>query len=644
MTRKASRAQGYNRAAATTPRVGAPLEFLILPALLALGTLMVFWPVTGHDFVNLDDSVYVTDNLHVQQGTTWASVGWAFTNLEAGFWHPLTWLSVMLDCQFFGLRAGGHHLTSLLLHAANTALLSVVLRRMTGANWRSAFVAGLFALHPLHVEPVAWTASRKDVLSTLFGFLALWAYVRYTEKSGRGRQESDARGQRPQLDLGATFSASPRQPYAAGYYLLSLLFFACGLMSKTMVVSLPLVLLLLDWWPLGRLQGRTLKRLLVEKLLFLTLGVVAGLLTVQAEQGVGAVASAAVIPLQFRIANATLSCARYLVQFLWPADLAVFYPLQTVLPVVAVAGAACLILMVSALVLRTFRARPYLAVGWFWYLLALLPVMGFIQIGGHAHADRYTYVPLIGIFIMLAWGACDVTARWHGRRLMLFVAGAAPILVCAVLTRIQIACWQNSETLFGHALRVTRNNYLAHYNLGLYVSEKGRSQEAMQHYRMALQINPSYGEAHTNLGLEIAKQGKLDEAIACFQAAIRFKPRLPSAHSNLGTALGMHGRLADAVKEYEEALRLKPDDARVHSNLANALGDLGRPEQAIAHYEEALRLDPNSPEIHLNLGITLASQGKLNEAARQYQEALRLKPDYTQAQEQLRALDAAAKR
>jgi protein O-mannosyl-transferase len=633
MARKASRALGPDPTGVAAPRPGARLEPLIIPVLLALGTLIVFWPVTAHDFVNLDDPVYVTENPHVQSGITWVSLRWAFTNLEAGFWHPLTWLSIMLDCRLAGLRAGGHHLTSLLLHAASTALLFVILRRMTAAPGRSFVVAALFALHPLHVEPVAWASGRKDVLSTFFCMLTLLAYVRYV----RSATARPLAGQ----PAGNGWRMAPAQ---LGWYGGALVLFVCALASKTMVVTLPLILLLLDWWPLRRFERATAKTLVLEKLPFFALSLLAGLLTLHAEHRIGALPTTSQFPAQFRVANAILSYARYLLQLFWPADLTVFYPFPTVLPAAAVFGAACLLLLVTALVVRTVRTRRYLAVGWFWYVLTLLPVIGLVQVGSHAHADRYTYIPLIGIFIMLTWGACDFAARWRQPRLLLFGVSTAAIVTCAVLARTQIAYWQDSEALFRHALQATRNNYIAHYNLGLYVSEHGHSEEAMEHYRRALEIHPAYGEAQSNLGLEIAKQGKIDEAITWFQAAIRSKPRLPSAHSNLGTAFGLQGRLTDAVKEYEESLRLKPDDARVHSNLANALGDLGKPEQAITHYQEALRLDPNSPEIHLNLGITLAGQGRLDEAARQYQEALRLKPDYTQAQEQLRALGAAAKR
>jgi protein O-mannosyl-transferase len=605
---------------------------------LALLTLAVFQPVREHAFINFDDPIYITANSRVQGGITTANVAWAFTTLQAGFWQPLTWLSHMLDCAVFGLQPSGHHLTSLLLHTANTVLLFVVLRRMTGATWRSAFVAALFALHPLNVEPVAWAASRKDVLSTFFGLLALWAYARYAEKSTVGRQESGALGQEAAAGGSAAGFISRSLPSASGYYLLTLLFFACGLMSKTMVVTLPLVLLLLDWWPLRRLQRSTLKSLVLEKAPFLALGIVAGLLTLNAEHGIGALSDTVLYPFQFRVANAVLSCAGYLAQAVWPGELAVFYPYPSVFSPLMVGGAALLLILVTALAVRVHRSKPYLAVGWFWYLVTLSPVLGLIQVGAHAHADRYAYIPLIGIFLLLTWGACDLTRRWLHRSAVLSVVGVTVLLFCTVLTTRQLAYWRDSAALFQRALQVTRNNCVAYYCLGLHISDEGRSDEAIADYRLALQINPAYGEAHNNLGVELASRGAIDAAMKCFREAIRTNPRLASAYSNLGMALASQGKEREALQQYQESLRLNSDDARVHSNLANLLARQGRAEEAIAHHREALRLDPNRPEIHFSLGRTLAGQGNHGEAAAQFQEALRLQPNYAPAQRALYAL------
>lgn len=561
---------------------------------LALATLAVFWSVRSNDFINLDDQVYVTDNAQVQGGLNWANFVWAFTNLNAGFWHPLTWLSIMLDCQLFGLRAGGHHLTSLLLHTTSAVLLFIVLRRMTAATWRSAFVAALFALHPLHVEPVAWAADRKDVLSTVFWLLTMLMYVRHVEQADRRSTNGNVERQFPK---------------AGRWYAAALFFFVCAVMSKTMVVTLPLVLLLLDWWPLRRFQPANVKRLILEKAPFLVISLVAGLLTVHAERGVGALPGETQFPLQFRVANAILSCCRYLAQLFWPNDLAVFYPYPEVFPILRVAGGALLLVMISVLALWAARKAPYLPVGWFWFLVTLLPVIGLIQVGAHARADRYTYVPLIGIFMLLTWGACDLTRHWRNQTLALSLAGMVILLVCAALTNLQLAYWKNSETMFRHALQATRNNYMADYCLGDYLSDQGKSEEAIAYYQTALQINPTYGEACCNLGIELAKKGNLDEAITNFRNAIRYSPRLAGAHSNLG----------------------------------NALDEQGKWEEAIGHFREALKLDPNNPQIRFYFGYRLAHHGNREEALTQYQEALRLKPDNAEVQEELSKLTMSGK-
>jgi Flp pilus assembly protein TadD len=594
---------------------------------LSLVTVAVFWPVTTDEFVNLDDQVYVTTNLHAQAGMTWASVVWAFTNLSAGFWHPLTWLSIMLDCQMFGLHAGGHHLTSLLLHATNTVLLFAVLRQMTRAIWRSAFVAALFALHPLHVETVAWAADRKDVLSTLFWLLTMLMYLRYVEAVKDGKAKSLVPGQ---------FSSGWK------WFAAALFFFSCAIMSKTMVVTLPLILLLLDWWPLGRFQRLTGKRLLLEKLPFFAISFFAGLLTVHAEKGVGALSNTTMIPARDRLANAFLSCCQYLAQSFWPTNLAVFYPYPDGFSVVSVAGAALFLVIVSVLILRSARETPYLLVGWLWFLVTLLPVIGLIQIGSHARADRYTYVPLVGVFIMAAWGAHDLAESWRARAMVLSVAGGLIIILCTMVTRRQISYWQNSETLFRHVLRATQNNCIAYYCLGVYLSDHGQIVEAMKDYEVALEIDPAYGDAHNNLGIEIAKQGNLDAAIGHFRKAISSDPRLSSAHANLGLALALQGKRDEAIAEFQESLRLQPDDAPMHLNLGDVMADQGRFKEAIGQFREASRLDLNSPQIHFHLGMALERDGQREEAKIQFAEALRLKPDYADAERQLRQLDAPA--
>ena len=604
----------------------------LMAVLLALVTIALYWPATGHDFVNYDDNVYVMNNTHVQSGLNWQSIQWAFSNLEAGFWHPLTWLSILADCQFYGLQAWGHHLTSVLLHVANTVMLFLALRRMSGATWRSAFVAGLFGWHPLHVESVAWAAERKDVLSGLFWMLSLWAYVRYAQKSVVSSQASGA----PATDNGQrTTDYGPRiTHHASRYYLLALFFFVCGLMSKPMVVTLPLVLLLLDWWPLQRLPFNTpspkLKNMLPliwEKAPFVAAALVCGVVTIYAERGVGALGAATQYPLAERFQNALLSYLGYLKQTFWPTDLAVFYPYPETFSAWRVAGAGLAALMISALLLWAPRKRPYLAAGWIWYVVTLLPVIGLIQVGDFARADRFTYVPLIGVFLAVTWGAYELTRRWRYGVMALSVAGSAAIILCLALTRQQLGHWKNTETLFQHALEVAENNYLAHNNLGTILDEKGQTDEAISHFQNAIRLKPDYADAHNNLGVALNNKGQTDEAVSQFQEAIRLKPDNVDAHNNLGAALDKKGQTDEAISQFQEAIRLKPDYAEAHNNLGAALDKKGQTDEAISQYQKAIRLKPDYADAHNNLGMALHEKGQMDEAISQYQKAIRLKPD-----------------
>jgi protein O-mannosyl-transferase len=626
------------------PTGRAALLCLLLVALV----IWAFLPVLGNGFVNFDDTFYVYENLHVQGGLTWESIRWAFTTLEAGFWHPLTWLSIMLDCQLFGLRAGGHHLTSLLLHAANTVLVFLVFRRMTDATWRSVFVAALFGLHPLHVESVAWAAERKDVLSTLFWLLTMLMYLRYAE-------ERKGRGQRLAFNLPSPI-----------FYLLALLFFICGLMSKIMIVTLPFMFLLLDWWPLQRLQInpqnstlKTLRPLLLEKLPFLIAVFCAGLLAVHAEKAAGAYRTAAQAPLPPRIANALLSYVRYLAQAVWPSDLAVYYPYPHTFSFWPVLGAA-LVLLVSVIVLRAVRSRPYLTFGWVWFVVTLLPVIGLIQLGGQARADRYTYLPLIGVFTALTWGACDLTQRWRYRAPVLSGVAAAVILVCILLTRQQVIYWKDSEALFRHALAVTQDNDLARSNLGSALITQGRFEEAVGHLREALRLAPAYPEAHNNLGAALMQKGQLDEAIGHFQTALRLKSDFPQAYCNLGVGLARQGRLDEAISALQEGLNLalgdaearhqlaialarkglvveaivefqkvvdrQPTNAAVQDSLAGLLLRQGREDQALVHFQKAAQIDPTLLSAHRDLGNLLLRRGAVDEAMLHYRRALAIQP------------------
>lgn len=616
--------------AAANPPGASPVSFgsqlaarpKIIAALLALATLAVFSPVAQHQFINYDDPDYVTENPRVQNGLSLANVKWAFQTGHASNWHPITWLSHMLDCQFFGLRPGAHHLVNVVFHAMNTVLVFLLWRGLTGAVWRSAIVAALFGLHPLHVESVAWISERKDVLSACFGLLTLLAYARYAKRN----QEA--------------------KPKPTVWYGLALVCFALGLMSKPMLVTLPFVLLLLDFWPLERLRGLNFSHarsklfpLVFEKTPFLLLSLASSVITFLVQREGGAVQ--ADFPFGVRLANALVSCARYLGGMFWPQKMSVLYPHPGVWPSAMVLAAFVLVLGIFVPALLGARKRPHLIVGWLWFCGMLVPVIGLVQVGVQSMADRYTYLPSIGLFVMLVWFGNELVSRFPQRATLLKLASATVLIVLTATTWRQLRHWRNTETLFRHAIGVTQNNYVAHSVLGLYLSDQGRTDEAVKHYQMALHINPAYADAHNNIGLELAMRGRLDEAIGYFRDAVRLNPRLASAHGNLGLALAGQRKLAEAIVEYETSLRLKPDDARVRSNFAMTLADLGRVTEAIAQYQTALALMPNSPEIHCNLGITLANQGQREAAAAQFVEALRLKPDYTQAQQRLRQLSPA---
>jgi Flp pilus assembly protein TadD len=567
--------------------------------------LIVYASVRHHDFVNFDDDDYVTANPVVLRGLTWHGVAWAFTTEHAVNWHPLTWLSHMLDVQLYGLDAGAHHLTNLLFHIGNTLLLFGLLHRMTGALGRSAFVAGLFAVHPLHVESVAWVAERKDVLSTLFWMLTLWAYIEYVK--------------RPDL------RQSSRRRYAA-----VLLFFALGLMAKQMLVTLPLVLLLLDFWPLGRVGigpnpaggwapardgWATAGRLVWEKLPLLALAAASSIATFVIHQRGGAVIILSAIPLQLRIENALVSYVVYIGKMLWPAGLAVLYPYPQSLSAWSVAVAFVTLTGISVAVIWAAPRRPYLPVGWFWYLGTLVPVIGLIQVGDQAIADRYTYIPLIGLFIIVAWGVPDLLVRWPLRRVVLPkialpAAACLVILACAITARGQLEYWEDSTTLWTHTLAVTTRNNIAHNNLGATLADQGKTDEAIAHYSEALRIKSDYADAHNNLGVALADQGKLDEAIAHYSEALRIKPGYSDAHSNLGIALADQGNLDEAIAQFTEALRINPDSAKAHNNLGVALASQGKLDEAIAQFTEALQVKPDYADARNNLELALARRGK----------------------------------
>jgi len=645
---------------------------ILVCVLLSAVTLSTFWPQTGHDFITYDDSHYLTENVHVQQGLTWPGVAWAFRTGETGNWHPMTWLSHMLDVQFFGLNAGWHHLVSLLLHAANTVLLFLLLQRMTGAAWRSAFVAALFALHPLHVQSVAWAAERKDVLSAFFFMLTLLAYAGYVEgrrrKAEGGIQDSAAGTTecRPR-----TTDHAPRTTlHPSIFYLLSLCCFALGLMSKPMLVTVPFVLLLLDYWPLGRMQNGECRMqnaepstrfpaprrgshwsspfiiqhssfFILEKLPFLALSAASCAVTLWAQSGGGAVVPVAVVTFPQRVANAIVAYTGYLEKMLWPANLAVLYPLSGEVPLEALLVAAAVLAAITAWALWSWRTRPHLGVGWFWYVGMLVPVIGLVQVGMQRMADRYTYLPLVGVFVMVAWEVPERLAKWRWSRWFLGGAAGLVLAACIVATSRDLSSWQDSEHLFGHALEVAPANYIALDNygrallkqkklpeaarafaaavalrpdldssrcgLGTALQEQGKYEEAADQFVEVLKLQPDNLVALIQLGIVRGKQGKLQEAADLLSHALRIRPDDAGAHNNLGNVHLLQGKYVEAARQFEDTVRLKPDHTGALNNLALACKKLGRTDEAIAHYREALHLQPDSIESLNNLAWTLAA-------------------------------------
>ena len=653
--------------------------------LLTLVTAGVYGQVWNFGFINYDDPLYVTDNAVVQRGFTWEGIRWAFTALAAANWHPLTWLSHMLDVSLFGLEPGFHHLVNLLFHLLNTSLLFLVLKTATGACWRSAFVAALFALHPLHVESVAWIAERKDVLSTFFGLLAIGAYCRYTQRPGWRK------------------------------FLPVAIFFSLGLMAKPMLVTLPLVLLLMDFWPLGRLKpsmpkassapapagerkkskkkkqqppttasvksagtGSPHLAIVTEKIPLILLSALSSLITLYAQQQGGAVSAVDAYPLGTRIANALASYFLYLVKMVWPANLAVYYPFVKDVPVWQALAGALLLIAVTFAAVRTARRFPYLLFGWLWYLITLLPVIGIVKVGEAAMADRYTYIALIGPFVAVSWGVYELAARWTRGKEAMAAAGLMVVTALAAATFVQAGTWKNSATLFRHALTVTENNFMAHTNLAVALIDEARLDEALPHLETATKIRPDFPNARFNLGVIRMRQGKDDEAMGHFKAALHIDPGFarashyagllhlqrgesaeavlyfqralagggpdPQVFAALADALAMSSRYEEALSFYGKALVLRPDAVEVRYNAARILIAMGRVDEAIGHLREAVRIMPDYARAHNNLGSALLMQKRLEEAVYHFQEAVRIDPGYKMARENLRDAQAQKKK
>lgn len=566
---------------------------------LFLGTLLLFSRSWGHGFVNYDDNDYVTANPHVMSGLTPASVRWAFATGEISYWHPLTWLSHQADWTLFGADPRGHHFVATLWHALNAVLAFLALRRLTGAIWLSAIAAALFAWHPLRVESVAWVAERKDVLSGAFGLATLWAYAGYAHARGAGKT-------------------------AVGWYLASLALFAGGLMSKPMLVTLPLVLLVLDFWPLGRITRQAWPRLLGEKVPFLALSAAVSVVTVVAQRQVGTLSE--VLPLGARLANAAVAVARYLGKCFAPFNLAVLYPHPGWWPTAAVVAAGCLIGAITAVAWAQRFTRPWLLAGWLWFLIALLPASGVVQVGIQSMADRYTYLPLIGVTVALLWTLRSALTA-PSLRSFGWLAAALVLTGCAARTWHQQGYWRDSLTLFDHTVRVTSDNYLAYNNRGHALYAAGRVDEAIADYRRSLEINPAYADAGNNLGHALAERGQPAAAIPLYRTALAAKPGHREIMVNLANALSDLGQLDEATRLYEEVLTREPQHVNALNGLGVVLAQRGRLDEAVARFTTALQADPGNAAAHGNLGNVAAMAGRRDEAVRHYQQALALKPD-----------------
>jgi tetratricopeptide (TPR) repeat protein len=573
---------------------------------LALGTAALYWPITHHPFIHFDDDQYIVGNPHVTSGLSATNLVWAFTTSEQANWHPLTWLSHQADCALFGVNSGAHHLVNLLYHVANTLLLFMFLRSATGALWRSAFVAALFAWHPMHVESVAWASERKDVLSTFFWLLAMLAYLGYARSATGGAP------------------AAPRNRVrAALFYAAALVFCACGLMSKPMVVTLPCVLLLLDLWPLNRIagfqhafvQGATvacrpvsLGRWAAEKIPFFVLVIAGSLATYSVQSGAGAVAG---LPLGERLANAVLAYARYTSKLFWPTDLAIIYPHPSHWPWWLALGAVALLVVWSCSCAYNWRQTPFLAVGWFWFVGTLVPTIGLIQVGAQSMADRYTYIPSIGLFIVVTWGVAEYFSSRDSRRIVLPVLGGAALLGCLGASVCEIRLWGDSITLFRHAIEVTTDNYVAENCLGKAFELTGNTEAAFLCYQLSVKTEPRFPYSQFNLAMALLERRQTAEALEHLQIAANLEPRDADIQYDLGVYFSQHNSWTNAFNCFSNSLSVRPDFAPAQLAMGGALANLGHPTGAVAHFSEALRLDPRLLPARTNLDRLLSEHPEL---------------------------------
>jgi tetratricopeptide (TPR) repeat protein len=619
---------------------------LLMCILLAAITFAVYWPVHSHEFVRYDDDTYVTHNPNVKSGLSWQGIKWAFTTGYASNWHPLTWLSHQLDYTLFAGNSAAHHLVNVLFHAANTLLLFIVLSRMTKSLWPGAFVAALFALHPLHVESVAWVAERKDILSTLFWLLTMLSYARYAERPSAGR------------------------------YILTLVFFILGLLSKPMLVTLPFILILLDYWPLKRFLNSQFSILnsVLEKVPFIFLAAISSIVTFVVQQKGGAMSTIHAIPLHDRVTNAISSYLVYIGKMVWPARLAVLYPY----PFTPIATARAVIYAIILILITIFliyygRKYRYLLVGWLWYVITLVPVIGLVQVGAQAMADRYTYVSLTGLFIIISFGAADLLKSNPLRKFALTASALAVLFGCTLVTSAQLKYWKNGLSLFGHTLAVTKDNYviLNNYantltdlgrpaesikyfvdaikfmprssdvrnNYANALRELGKPSEAIEQYKVALQLNPSSVMPHYNLAVALTDVGDYNQAIEQYQITVKLKPDFEEAYCNLGWLLFRNRQSNQAIEYYNKALRLSPNNILVHGRLALALASVGRVDEAIEHCRVVLAARPNDVEMYTNLGVLLEAKGQIEQAIQSYHKALQIDPNFLKAREQLNILN-----
>ncbi len=583
---------------------------LIVVIVLIVITLAVFWRTGENDFINYDDSDYVYENSHVKTGLNLDNIRWALTTTHAANWHPITWLSHMADCQIYGLNTKGHHLTSVTLHILNSVLLFLILRRMTGAFWNSVFVSFLFALHPLHVESVAWIAERKDVLSTFFFMLTLMAYNRYVMQPGLRR------------------------------YLLVFITFAMGLMTKPMLVTLPFVLVLLDYWPLRRnLNNNSVStsdntshklsslRLIIEKIPFMVLSIASCIVTLYVQNAGDAVSDLQSVRFILRIENAILAYSWYIEKTIIPLNLTVFYPFTSNMAMWKIIVATLLLGGISLIVYLKKNSSPFLVLGWLWFVCTLVPVIGLVKVGSQAMADRYSYIPIIGLFIMMTWSISQIILHFRCNKIIVTCTAVVVLMILSVLSWQQTCYWKNSITLYEHTLKYTHDNHIAHNNMGAALETEGKLKEATNHYGEAIRIKPYITKYHDNLGFILMRQGKFEESVVQFLETLKREPNNAMAHYNVGLSLAKLTRLDEAENQYNMALKLEPNNDTFHDSLGLVLDQKGKSNEAIRHFKEALLIKPDNANVHYNYGVALANQARLPEAISHFREALRITPN-----------------